>query len=198
MPIQVEKTTLILGLGNPLLSDDSAGWRVAEGLQQKLILPNITIEKTSLGSLDILELLIGYESAVLIDAIKTETGKAGSIYRLLLDDIWLSKGQFSVHAVNLAAAIDIGKKLGLVLPKCVHVISIEVLETSTFSYTLTPEVESAISACIDLIASEFNLCVTRLHKAGELVNIPSTPEDAVYLPSQVNIIQAAGADLQGC
>ena len=70
------KTTLIVGLGNPILGDDGVGWRVAEevskqtgialgdaplpGLHEQKQQP-ITIECYSLAGLSLMERLVGFE-----------------------------------------------------------------------------------------------------------------------------------------
>jgi hydrogenase maturation protease len=156
LPVQSKKKILVLGLGNPFLSDDSAGWRVAEELQQRINRPNITIRKSSFGGLDVLELLIGYDSTIIIDAIKTESGKAGSIYRFSLDYLQLSKCTAYAHNVSLAAALEFGKKQGLALPEYIRIFAIEVIEIDAFSEKLSPEVASAIPVCVGMIAGELN------------------------------------------
>lgn len=73
--------TLVLGLGNPILSDDGVGLRVAAGLEGRLG-EGVTVIEASLAGLDLLELLSGYDRAIIIDAIQTEGGQPGRIYRL--------------------------------------------------------------------------------------------------------------------
>ena len=54
--------TLILGLGNPILSDEGVGLRVARALEGRLRQPEIIVLETSMASLDFLNLLAGYDS----------------------------------------------------------------------------------------------------------------------------------------
>jgi len=74
--------TLILGLGNPILSDDGVGVGVAGELEGRLDQQEVTVVETSMAGLSLLDLLIGYDRVIIIDAIQTVGGKAGQIYRL--------------------------------------------------------------------------------------------------------------------
>jgi len=73
--------TLILGLGNPILSDDSIGLRVAKELETRLNRPDVTVMEASVAGLDFLELLVGYDQAIIVDAIQTQGGKIGQVYQ---------------------------------------------------------------------------------------------------------------------
>ena len=77
--------TLVLGLGNPILSDDSAGCRVAMALQEKLHMPDVDIREASIAGLDFLDTLAGYDRTIIIDTIQTGQGEPGQIYRFGLE-----------------------------------------------------------------------------------------------------------------
>jgi hydrogenase maturation protease len=142
--------TLVLGLGNPIMSDDGAGPRVARELEGKLG-DNVTVMEASLAGLNLLDLLVGYDRAIIIDAIQTEGGKVGQIYRLDLETFKTTRHAASTHDVNLATAIEFGKRLGLALPQKIDILAIEVADTGRFSEECTPEVAEAIPVCADLI-----------------------------------------------
>ncbi|GAH17016.1 unnamed protein product [marine sediment metagenome] len=69
--------TLILGLGNPILSDDGVGFCVAGELRGRLSQQEVTVMETSMTGLSLLDLLAGYDRAIIIDAIQAVGGKAG-------------------------------------------------------------------------------------------------------------------------
>lgn len=79
--------TLVLGIGNPVLRDDGVGWRVVEEAQGLVNSEAVEIDCIALGGLSLMERLIGYERAILVDAIHTEGGSPGTVYRLGLDDL---------------------------------------------------------------------------------------------------------------
>ena len=104
--------TLILGMGNPILSDDGVGIRVARTLEDRLNQQEITIAEDSLAGLDLLDMLTGYDRAIIIDAIKTEGGEAGQIYRLEPGALDATRHAATPHDVNFATALELGKRLG--------------------------------------------------------------------------------------
>ena len=146
--------TLILGLGNPILTDDGVGPRVARELEGRLDQPEATVMETSLAGLNMLDLLAGYDRAIIIDAIQTAGGKAGQIYQLELEAFNATRHAASPHDVNLATALELGKKLGMALPSQIDIFAIEVADTNTFGEECTPEVAGAIPACVEMVIQE--------------------------------------------
>jgi len=58
--------TIVIGLGNPILSDDGVGVKVAYEVEDRLgdkIPKNVTITEASVGGLRLMELLEGYPAA---------------------------------------------------------------------------------------------------------------------------------------
>ncbi len=64
--------TLVLGLGNDILCDDGAGLYVARELKKTLAnRKDFSVAEASLAGLGLLDLLAGYDKAIVIDAIQT-------------------------------------------------------------------------------------------------------------------------------
>ena len=148
--------TLVLGLGNPILSDDGVGLRVAGALEGRLDPQEVTVMETSMAGLSLLDLLAGYDRAIIIDAIQSLGGKAGQIYRLDPEALDGTRHAASPHDVNFSAALELGKRLRLALPRQIVIFAIEVADASTFSEECTPEVKRAIPVCVDMIIEELN------------------------------------------
>ena len=147
-------STLVLGLGNPILTDDGVGNRVAKEIEGRIDQPEVTVMETSLAGLGLLDLLTGYDTAIIIDAIQTVGGKAGQIYWLDPEAFNATRHTASPHDVNLATALELGNKLGLALPRQIDICAIEVADVTTFSEECTPEVREAIPACAEMIIQE--------------------------------------------
>ena len=148
--------TLVLGLGNPILSDDAVGIRVVEELEGKVDQKEVTLVETTVAGLGLLDFLTGYDRAIIIDAIQTVGGQAGRIYRLDPEALDFTRHSASPHDVNLATALELGKRLELSLPQQIIIFAIEVADASTFSEECTPEVRRAIPACVEMIIQEIN------------------------------------------
>ncbi|MBI3739557.1 MAG: hydrogenase maturation protease, partial [Chloroflexi bacterium] len=131
--------TIILGLGNPILGDDGVGWKVAEEVKKRLTLfhlppfsqkmggvprrgeggseGEITVDCVSLGGISLMEHLVGYECAVLIDAFALDE-PIGSILVLKLEDLpnYSAFHTTSAHDTSLQNALELGKSMGAQLP----------------------------------------------------------------------------------
>ncbi|HUV53381.1 MAG TPA: hydrogenase maturation protease [Dehalococcoidia bacterium] len=148
--------TLILGLGNPILSDDGVGNRIAQELGNRISSQDITVEETSMSGLSLLDLLVGYDRAIIVDAIQTTNGKAGQIYRLTPEAFNDTRHASSPHDVNFATALELGHRIGMPMPGQITIYAVEVADTSNFSEKCTPKVRKAIPKCVNMILSELN------------------------------------------
>lgn len=146
--------TLVLGLGNPILTDDCAGLNVARELESRIDPQQATVMEASLAGLSMLDLLAGYDRAIIIDAIQTVGGKAGQIYRLEPEAFKATRHAASPHDINFTTALELGKQLNLAIPQQIDIFAIEVADTHTFSEECTPEVKEAILACTEMVIQE--------------------------------------------
>jgi hydrogenase maturation protease len=146
--------TLILGLGNSLLSDDGVGLIIAAELKSRLEQSDITVMETSVAGLSLVDLLVGYDRAIIIDAIQTSDGKPGQIYRLAPEAFDTTRRTISPHDVNFTTALEFGEKVGLPLPQEIIIFAIEASDVSTFSEECTPQVTQAIPTCVDMVLQE--------------------------------------------
>jgi len=146
--------TLVLGIGNPILSDDGVGIRVAQEVGKKLDDPQITVSETSAAGLSLLDSIVDYDKVIIIDAIQTEKGQAGQIYRMGPEDFSLTKHFSSPHQINLATSLELGNVLNLAMPQKIAIFAIEAKDITTFSEKCTPEVEQAIPEVVKMVLEE--------------------------------------------
>ena len=153
MPERFRSTvrTLVLGVGNPILSDDGVGIHAARLLKDEGI-PDVEVEELPAGGLELLDLVRGYDRVVIIDAIETKDGKPGDIYRLEEEDFEKAVHGSSPHGINIATALALGRKLvPEQMPHEVHFIAVEARELVQVSEELTPEVEKALPEVLRLV-----------------------------------------------
>ena len=148
--------TLVLGLGNPILSDDGAGIKVAHEVGGKLNDPQVTVAETSAAGLSLLDSIVGYDKVIIIDAIQTEKGRAGQIYRMGPEDFSLTKHFSSPHQINLVTALELGKMLNLAMPQKITIFAVEAKDIISFSEKCTPEVEQVIPEVVKMVLEELN------------------------------------------
>ena len=139
---------IIVGLGNPILGDDGFGWEVVRQLESHFpgMSNAVEIECASLGGLSLMERLIGYQIAILIDTIHLGQNAIGTLYCLPLEQLpdYSAGHANSSHDTTLHTAIHVGRSLGASLPDPIWVVSVETPNTYDFSEELSPPVAAAV------------------------------------------------------
>jgi hydrogenase maturation protease len=144
--------TLILGLGNPIVTDDSVGLRVIEELQSRLAgRTDVEVSEDYWGGLRLMERMIGFDRAIVVDAIQTG-GPPGTIHRLTPDGIPTQRSA-SAHDMNLATALEFGRQAGMHLPPNdgIRLVGVEAEDILTFSEQCTPAVQAAIPQAVEAV-----------------------------------------------
>ena len=137
--------TLVIGLGNPILRDDIVGLRVVREVAAAIgEVDGLDLAEDYHGGLRLMESMIGYDRAVIIDAIQSGA-PPGSLIRLGVDDRPTQRSA-STHDVNLPTALALGRQAGANLPPTdqISILAVEADDVLSFGETLTPEVESAV------------------------------------------------------
>jgi len=147
--------TLILGLGNPILTDDGVGIHVVRALAARLNhRPDVEVAEVSLGGLRLLEAVTGYERVILIDAIQTGEGKAGEVYRLAPADFQRCLHVSSSHDLDFGTALELGRQMGFSVPQEIVIFAVEVEDVLTFGEQCTPQVQAAIPDVVEAVLAE--------------------------------------------
>jgi hydrogenase maturation protease len=144
--------TLLLGLGNPILRDDSVGLRVVREFGKRKVENGISIEEACFANIDILETIDSYDRLIIVDSIKTKGGKPGELYELSLQDLRSTLHLSCPHDINLATALELGKRLGMHIPEEIRIYAVEIEDNQTFSETCSSLVEEAIPRVVEEIA----------------------------------------------
>ncbi len=153
--------TLVLGLGNPIVRDDSVGLRVARELKALLAdRADVEVDEDYWGGLRLMERMVGYQRVIVIDAIQTGD-PPGTIHRLAPGSVPTQRSA-SAHDVNLPTALAFGRQAGLDLPadEDVLLVGIEAEDIMTFGDECTPAVHAAIPEAVRLVL-EFVSTTTR-------------------------------------
>lgn len=152
--------TLVLGIGNPILSDDGVGLEVAEVIKRRLSekvfsqpveYPKVDVKGVCSGGLRLLDEICDYDRVILVDSIKTDKGRPGEVYRLTLDDIGNVSHLSSSHGVDFATVVELGRKLGYKIPPQIEIFAVEVEDNTTFCEKCTESVRKRISSIANWI-----------------------------------------------
>jgi hydrogenase maturation protease len=144
--------TLVLGLGNPLITDDSVGLRVVEALRPLLAdRADLEVSEDHWGGLRLMERMIGFDRAIVVDAIQTGA-PPGTIHQLTPDGIPTQRSA-SAHDVNLSTALELGRRAEAHLPKNsdIYLVGIEAQDILTFGEQCTPAVKAAIAPAVESV-----------------------------------------------
>lgn len=137
--------TLLLGMGNPILSDDAVGVRLARDIGKRLSgTPGLSIvEECSVGGLNILDIVAGFDRLIVLDSIRTAGGTPGEWHRFTSDALRDTMHLNNVHDANFATALELGRRMGMSLPsgEDIHIFTVEVLDNETFSEVMTGPLE---------------------------------------------------------
>jgi hydrogenase maturation protease len=143
-----DSKTLILGLGNPILSDDGVGLVVAERLRGRV--DGVDVISTPLTGLHLLDLMVGYDAVFLIDAMITTESQPGELAFIRPDEISLPT--LCSHGFNLLEILQLGKKLGLSVPQLKWVYGITIGTEPAFGEEPSSQLMGKVEAMAAQIA----------------------------------------------
>ena len=142
--------TVVVGLGNPILSDDSVGIQVAGVVRQRLAHDSaVDVIEAYAGGLRLMEAMAGYDRAIIVDAVKGNTLPAGTIQVFAPATATATRNTLCTHDGDLVTVLALGRDLGLKLPEQVEIVGIEAQDVERFSEALTPPVAAALPAAVD-------------------------------------------------
>ena len=150
--------TIVLGVGNPILKDDGAGIHVVRQLKKYVKDPDVTLDEAMTGGMNLLDMIIGYEKAILIDTVKMKGVKTGEVRRFSLHD-FPSVHSSNPHDVNLLEALKLAEKLGETrIPKEIVIVGISVNETQhVFGEQLSERMAKAVPKAVETVISELKI-----------------------------------------
>ena len=136
--------TLVLCLGNDLLHDDGVGWAIAEALDGNVSADTV-VRRSALSGFYLLDELVGYDRAIVVDAVRTGTHPPGTVLSFPFEALGTGEGP-SPHAVGLPSVVRLGRQSGVALPTQIHIVAVEVDDMETVMEGLTPRVAAAVPA----------------------------------------------------
>lgn len=152
LPMRVR--TLVVGVGNPILSDDGVGIHAARMLMEKGI-PDVRIEELPASGLELLDMVLDHDRVIIIDAIQTNGGTPGDHYLMAEDDFRTTVHGSSPHGINIATALAMGRKVVPErMPREVFFVAIEAEDLENVGERLTPRVAERLPTIVDMIERE--------------------------------------------
>ncbi|NPV68620.1 MAG: hydrogenase maturation protease [Anaerolineae bacterium] len=137
----------VIGLGNPILTDDGVGIYVARLVRR--LLPagmNVEVVELATGGLGLMEAMIGCERVILIDAIWLPEEAPGRVLHFTAEALPVTLNSAAAHDIDLPGALAAGRRLGVPLPTddAILIVAVTAREVLTFGERPTPPVLAAI------------------------------------------------------
>ncbi|HEY8347394.1 MAG TPA: hydrogenase maturation protease [Symbiobacteriaceae bacterium] len=147
--------TRIIGLGNPLWTDEGVGYHVLEALRQVELPPDVELVDGGTGGLNLLVPMTGAARIIFVDAVRSGH-PPGTLFRLPESALAGSPVQVKLsHAMGLDEVIRIYREVeggtAEILIYCV-----EAADVSTFGMELTPAVRAAVPSVVRHILADLS------------------------------------------
>lgn len=134
--------TLVLALGNDLLGDDGVGLEAARQIAERVD-GSVDVMETGEAGLALLELLEGYERALLIDSVVTGRYPPGTILEFSPEHFRRVIAP-SPHYAGLPEVIEMARRLNIEFPRDIRILAMEVQNPYQFSLGFSEPVQEAL------------------------------------------------------
>ncbi|MHB8880559.1 MAG: hydrogenase maturation protease [Thermodesulfovibrionales bacterium] len=157
--------TVVIGLGNPLLTDDGVGIRVSRMIRDLLAHQqgcgedgdSIDVREVYAGGIRLMDAMTGYDRACIVDAMVTGRFRPGEVSEFDQAGLCGTRNMVCTHDTNLPTALELGRMLGLHLPSVIKIWGIEACDVTSFSEQLTGEVGCAVPVAVSAILRELRI-----------------------------------------
>ena len=150
--MELTMNTLILGMGNPILSDDGVGLALAAMLRNKI--RGADVAASAMIGLSLFDLITGYDTIFIVDAMTTKGGEIGEWKKIGADDRCGTLHLFSSHGLNIFELMELGVRCGLEMPRLAAVYGVEIGDEVAFDESLSPEIYEKLPAIAEEITAD--------------------------------------------
>ena len=144
---------VVLGIGNTILSDEAAGVRTVEALEQAWQMPdNVMLIDGGTSGMEMIEDLSGVDLLIVIDVVKTGAAP-GTVVKIEGADIPVFfRNKLSPHQIGLP---DVLASLELLdaIPKEIVVLGVEPVSLE-LGMDMTPAIAARIGQLLDMAVAE--------------------------------------------
>ena len=133
---------LLLALGNDLLGDDGVGLEAARQIAGQVD-GSVDVVETGEAGLALLELMEGYERALLIDSVVTGRHPPGTVIEFSPEDLRKVVAP-SPHYAGLPEVMEMAHRLQIPFPQHIRILAMEVLNPCDFRIGFSEPVQEAL------------------------------------------------------
>jgi hydrogenase maturation protease len=138
------------------MGDDSVGIHVVRTLRERLGTNNdLEFKELSVGGLQLVEEMLGYDQVILIDSMESDSEQAGRIREFSPEQFEKAEQNGPPHITDFATALELYRRLApSEIPRKIRIFTIDIEPTLTFSEEMSEPVRSAVSKLVEQIAHE--------------------------------------------
>jgi len=150
--VAIKHKTIVVGLGNELFGDDAVGL-VAVHKMAETASDRADFIATGLHGVALLDLFIGYDKAVIVDAIKTGQYPPGTIIEIDPEEL-VPNDNPSPHYTGIPELIKLAGELKVDFPREFKIVVMEVANISDMGCDLTEAVAGAMDKFTECIMNQ--------------------------------------------
>ena len=148
----------IIGLGNTILRDDGVGIYAVREVSRLLAESGRSamadVVESEVGGFELMELMAGWEQVILADSVQFDALEAGAVIRIEPEDLHTSLRLRSVHEIDLPTVLELGRRLGLAMPRKITIFGIQAKDPLTFGESMTAVVQDGMRKLVVQILNE--------------------------------------------
>lgn len=145
--------TLVLGMGNTLVSDDGVGIHAVRAFRERVngARPHVIIAETPVAGPALITLICGYDEVIVVDAVRTRESEPGAVHVLELDALRDTRHTANPHSLNLYTAVELARRCGLPAPRRIRIVAVEIQDDVNVCEQCTSLVNDAIPCIVDVL-----------------------------------------------
>lgn len=140
---------LILCLGNDIIADDAVGIQAARLLRER-VGDFADVEECAVSGVALLEFFVGYNRAIIVDAIQTRRHPPGTILEMKPSDLGRIIAP-SPHYAGLPELIGMAAQMELDFPSEIVIFGVEVEDLLTVGGEMTESARNALPRLLERI-----------------------------------------------
>jgi hydrogenase maturation protease len=145
-------TNILVGLGNPIMSDDGIGLLVSRRVHRRLA--GYDLDLACGAGLHVMDSILGYRRAVIIDSMVTGSLPVGSVVRIEPGTGMETRRAGHSHGVGFFEAIEIARACDAPLPEKILVYGIEVKDPFTIGEKVSEGILDKLEEIVDFIVGD--------------------------------------------
>ena len=145
--------TIVVGIGNPILGDDGVGIHIIRSLQKNRgYSDHICFEEAATGGMNLVDLIHGFDKAILIDAVSFDEKEKGLV-ELFSMDSFSTLHATNPHDVSFPEALSLAHQLGdREIPHEICIVGVNIKSNpSEFSESLSPLIQKSVSTAVTMV-----------------------------------------------